>query len=412
MRETLYIRLRQSVAGAPTPYAVVATDSYAVPGSAPPSVFVREAPLEEIIALAPGRKLVVFVPGAEVRLTQVQVPAKQPAKVLQAAPFVLEDQLADDVETLHFAIGPRQAGGSFPVAVVSHTHMEEWLAPFRAREVMPDALIPETLALPWENEGPWSVLPEADHLSARTGAFAGFSCVPEDFGLFLQLAEEGTPHALRVLVPLGSQEDYTRLQRPLELLPGFNHPLEALVRHLRMAQAINLLQAQYSQRESFERFWKPWRFAAMLLAAAFLLGIVANTVEALRFRHAATAQQAANEERFNQLFPGQRIASLALPTQVEQQARILQGGNGAGGLMQLMQAASDGLQATAGLTLNTAEFRENALFLDLTGPDLQALEHLRGWFAGHHGVVMEVVTADSGESGAKIRIKLSLAHSS
>jgi general secretion pathway protein L len=409
VRETLYIRLRQPVAGAPTPYAVVAAEPYTA-GAAPPSVFVREAPLEEVIALAPGRKLVVFVPGAEVRLTQVEVPARQPAKVLQAAPYVLEDQLADDIETLHFALGPRQSGGVFPVAVVSHAHMAEWLAPFRERDALPDALVPETLALPWDHDGPWSVLPEADHLTARTGAYAGFSCVPEDFELFLQLAENGAPHPLRVLVPLGSQEDYTRLQRPLELLPGFNHPLEALVRHLRLPQAINLLQGQYSQRESLERFWKPWRFAAMLLAAAFLLGIVTNTVEALRYRHAAKLQQAANETRFGQLFPGQRIASLALPTQVEQQARILQGGSGQGSLMQLMQAAADSLQATPGLTLNTAEFRENALYLDLTGPDLQALEHLRGWFAGHHGVSMEVVNADSGESGAKIRVKLAAAH--
>ena len=409
MRETLYIRLRQPAAGAVTAYAVVAADS-PVAGAAPPSVFVREAPLQDIIALAPGRKVVVFVPGAEVRLTQVQVPARQPAKVLQAAPFVLEDQLAEDVETLHFALGPRQADGVFPVAVVSHAHMQEWLAPFRDHDVMPDALVPETLALPWEQGGPWSVLPEPGHLSARTGAYAGFSCVPEDFELFLQLAEGGQPHPLRVLVPLGSQEDYTRLQRPVELLPGFNHPLEALVRHLRLPQAINLLQAGYSQRESLERFWRPWRFAAGLLAAAFLLGIVTNTVEALHLRHAAKAQQAANEQRFAALFPGQRIAAVALPTQVEQQARILQGGSGQGNLMQLMQAAADSLAATQGLTLNTAEFREGALYLDLSGPDLQALEHLRSWFSSHHGMILEVVSADSGEGGAKIRVKLTAAH--
>jgi general secretion pathway protein L len=410
VRETLYIRLRQPEAGASTSYAVVLADPAAAAAGVPPSVFVREAPLEQVIALAAGRKLVVFVPGAEVRLTQVQVPARQPAKVLQAAPFVLEDQLAEDIETLHFALGPRQADGVFPVAVASHAHMEEWLTPFRQHELMPDQVVPETLALPWDQSGPWSVLPEPHQLTARTGAFAGFSCVPEDFELFLQLAEAGTPHPLRVLVPLGSQEDYTRLQRPLELLPGFNHPLEALVRNLRPAQSINLLQGHYSQREGLERFWKPWRFAAGLLAAAFLLGVVTNTAEAIRFGHAAKAQDAANEARFGQLFPGQRIAALDLNTQVEQQARILQGGNGQGGLMKLMQAAADSLTAVPGLTLNVAELRENALYLDLSGPDLQALEHLRAWFAAHHGVAMDVVTADSGEGGAKIRIKLTVSH--
>ncbi len=403
MRETLYIRLRQPSGDAPTPYAVVSTDGL---GGAPASVFVREAPLHEVIAQAAGRKMVVFAPGAEVRLTQVKVPAKQPAKVLQAAPFVLEDQLADDVETLHFALGPRQPDGSFPVAVASHSHMEEWLAPFRERNALPDALIPETLALPWENGGPWTVLPEPDHLTARTGAFSGFSCVPQDFELFLQLAENGVQHPLRVLVSMGEQVDYTPLKRPLELLPGFNHPLEAMVRHLRLAQAINLLQGVYSQRESLDRFWRPWRFAAMLLAAAFVLGIVVNTVEALRFKHAAAAQQSANETRFNQLFPGQRVAAVSLGTQVEQQAQILSHGNGQGGPLPLLQQAADSLVAVPGLTLNNAEYREGALFLDLSGTDLQLLEKLRGWYASHHCATLEVQSADSGESGAKIRLKL------
>jgi len=403
VRETLYIRLRQPYGDAPTPYAVVSTDGL---GGAPASVFVREAPLHEVIAQAAGRKLVVFVPGAEVRLTQVKVPAKQPAKVLQAAPFVLEDQLADDVETLHFALGPRQPDGAFPVAVASHSHMEEWLAPFRERNTLPDALVPETLALPWETGGPWTVLPEPDHLTARTGAFSGFSCVPQDFELFLQLAENGVQHPLRVLVAMGEQVDYTALQRPLELLPGFNHPLEAMVRHLRLAQAINLLQGVYSQRESLDRFWRPWRFAAILLAAAFVLGIVVNTVEALRFKHAAVAQQSVNEARFNQLFPGQRVAAVSLGTQVEQQAQILSHGNGQGGPLPLLQQAADSLVAVPGLTLNNAEYREGALFLDLSGTDLQLLEKLRGWYAAHRCATLEVQSADSGESGAKIRLKL------
>jgi general secretion pathway protein L len=409
VRETLYIRLREPFADAPAAYASVALDALGMP---PASVFVREAPLGEIIDQAQGRKLVLLVPGGEVRLTQVKVPARQPAKVLQAAPFVLEDQFAEDVETLHFALGPRQADGSFPVAVASHQHMQEWLAPFSARGVMPDAVVPETLALPWEAGGPWAVLPEPGHFTARTGAFVGFSCVPEDFELFLQLAEGGTPHPLRVLVPFGTDEDYTRLPRPVELLPGFRHPLEAMVRFLRLPQAVNLLQGRYSQRESLDRLWRPWRFAAMLAAAAFALGIVVNTVQGVRYSHQAKAQQRANEERFNQLFPGQRVNSLALSTQVDQQAQILRGGNGKGDLFTLLQQASDSLAATPGLTLNAFEFREGALFLDLGGNDLQLLEKLRGWYSSHHGAVLEVQSADAGEGGVKIRIKLTAARAS
>ena len=405
MRETLYIRLGVLSPDAPTAYLIAAPE---IPGSAAAAVPAREASLADTIAMAAGRKLVVFVPGAEVRLTQVKVPAKQPAKVLQAAPYMLEDQFAEDVDTLHFALGPRQPDGAFPVAVASREHMEEWLTPFRAAGRLPDALVPETLALPWDG-GPWSVLPEARHITVRTGPYSGFSCVPEDFELFLHLAEAGTEQSLRVLVPRFSQEDYTRMQRPLELLPGFDQPLEALVRFLKLPQTINLLQGQYSQRESLERFWLPWRFAAGLLAVTFLLGVIDNGVEALRLGHAAKLQETANESRYNEIFPGTRASSLPLATQIEQQEQILRGGNAQGALFTLLQRASTGLSATPGLTLKTLEFRDGALFMDLSGTDLQVLEKLRAWFGGHRDVNLEVQSADSGESGVQIRLKLSMA---
>lgn len=405
MRETLYIRLRDAASDAPIAYAVVGEPA----GGAPAGIVVREATLERVLAeQTGGRRLVVFVPGADVRLTQVKLPARQPAKVLQAAPYALEEQFAEDVETLHFALGERQADGSFPVAVVSLAGLAEWLAPFRAQGVMPHSLVPETLALPWDG-GAWQVLAEHGQMTARTGACAGFSCAPEDFEQFLQLAEGGTPHPLRVLVTRGVRSDFTRLQRPLELLPGFDDPLEALIRHLRPAQAINLLQGAFSQRESLERFWRPWRLAGGLLAAAFVLGFVANAADAVRLGRALDRQQAANESRFAQLFPGERVASLPLSTQLELKQRMLRSAGNAAGVFFLLQQAASALAATPGLELKNLEFRDGALFLELGGTDLQALEKLRGWFGVHHASLLEVLSADAGQGGVQIRVKLSAA---
>jgi general secretion pathway protein L len=402
VRELLYIRLREPSAAAAVAYAVVASDGL---GGPPASVFVRQEPLQEVLAQAAGRKLIVFVPGADVRLTEVTLPVRQPAKVLQAVPFVLEEQFAEDVETLHFALGPRQPSGAFPVAVVSLANMEQWLEPFRQARVMPDALVPETLALPW-SDGPWAVLWEPELITARCGAYAGFSCVPDDFELFLQLAENGSQHPLQVLIPRGTQHDFTHLQRQLELLPGYSHPLEAMVRNLHLPQSINLMQGRYSQRESLERFWRPWRFAAALLAAAFVLGIVDNGVQALGYKHSAKRQQTANEERFNQLFPSQRVASIALDSQVEQQAQVLRNGGGQGSLLLLIQQAADALAAVPGLTLNALEYRDGGLELDLSGNDLQAVDKLRDWFDSHHGAALKMQSVDSGEGGVKIRAQL------
>src|SRR3546814_16716794 len=76
----------------------------------------------------------------------VEVPARQPAKVLQAAPFVLEEQLAEDVDTLHFALGARQADHRWPLAIVSQTRMQAWLALLQDFAIHADAMVPDVLA--------------------------------------------------------------------------------------------------------------------------------------------------------------------------------------------------------------------------------------------------------------------------
>lgn len=404
LRDTLYIRLRDTAPDAPTAYALVAADPLDA-GLAKPGVFVRELPLADVVALGVGRKVVVFVPGADVRLTTVSVPARQPAKVLQAAPFVLEDQFADDVDTLHFAIGSRQASGSFPIAVVSRSHMAAWLAPFSAAKVRITALVPDTLALPWTEGGPWSVLPDAGQMIVRSGAYSGFSCVAEDFGLLLELAENGTPASLRVLVARSDAADYTRLQRALDLMPGFEHPLEALVRHWKPAQSIDLLQGAYSQRDDLDRYWRPWKLAAQLAAVALLLGLGLQVADSLRLQREVTVLQAANEETFRRLFP-RETKIVNLEAQVEQQLRQLRGTGSSGGLFALMQSASSGLAENPGLTLKNVQFRDGALFLDLSGSDLQVLERLRAWYGSHPGARLDVESADANENGVQIRLKL------
>jgi general secretion pathway protein L len=400
VRETLFLRWRDPALDVPCAYALGDADGSLVE--------LREAPLREALALAAGRRIVVFVPGADVRLTQVKVPSRQAAKVLQAAPYLLEEQFAEDVETLHFALGPRAADGSYPIAAVAKERMERWLAPLREQNLTPDWLVPETLALPWDEAAAWAVLPEPSQVTARTGAYAGFSCLPEDFELFLQLAENGTPHALRVLVVQGSSADYTRLQRPLELLPGYTHPLEALARHWRAARSINLLQGAYSPRETLQRYWRQWRVAAALLATVFLLGVAVNGVEAIRLKRELAAQEAANEARFHQLFPSE-VRVVDMQAQAERQLALAREGGAASNLFLLLQQTAESLSATPGLTLKTLEYRDGALLLDLAGSDLQVLEKLRGWFAMHPGVNLEVQTADAGENGVQIRLKLSVA---
>lgn len=412
MRETLHIRLpdfNQTTIEDQASHVDAQVVAYAVTTTEPPvSVLVREAALGELLDSAGNKVIRLYAPAQDVRLLTAAVPAKQASKAALAVPYALEDQFAEDVETLHFAIAASpQANGEWPVAVVAAQHMRDWLSPFNARGLVPEAVIPETLALPWREDQRWTVLAEPGHLTVRTGPTAGFGCLEEDLELFLGLAEGDNRQALRILITQGVDADFTKLERDVELLPGLSHPLEALARHYRAGQSINLLQGPFALRRAIAREWQVWKLPALLLAAVFVLAVVGNGISALVLKSQAAKQATANQERFRVLFPSeQRIVDLR--AQAEQQFTALQGGSHGASLLTLIDAFSGGLKAAPTLQVDGMQFREGALFLSLSGTDLSALDQLKAHFAsGHGGARLDVQSANSGEGGVQIRIKLS-----
>lgn len=400
MRETLYIRLRSGALDEEVEFALAAEPLNH-------ALSVHRQPLRRVLDLADGRPIVLLCPTSEVRLAAVDVPAKQPAKVLQAAPYLLEDQLAEDVDTLHFAIAPRQADGQYPVAVVAKARMNQWLAPLQAHGLQASAIYPDVLALPWNPEEPrWSAVAEPEQITARTGAYSGFCAAPEDLSLYLELLDSERAQPLRLLLPGDAAQDFTRLDWPLELLPGYRSALEALVRNLNPAIAINLLQGEYSPKRDYERLWMPWRLPAALAAALTLVSCVNFGIETWQLRHETEALQQANIDQFRQLFPAeQRIVNLEV--QLDQQMANLNSAGNAGGLFFLLQTLADALADNSGLQVTAMQFRNGELFLSMTGKELRVLESFREWFSQRSDIVLTVESADSGSKGVSIRARLS-----
>ena len=88
---------------------------------------VSTGPLVQAVAMAAERKVIALAPGTEVLLTQVNLPVRSPSKLRQAIPYALEEQLADDVEGLHFAAGKRTADGITPIAATARSNVESWM---------------------------------------------------------------------------------------------------------------------------------------------------------------------------------------------------------------------------------------------------------------------------------------------
>ncbi len=79
-----------------------------------------------------GRKLCVFVSGADVLGLEARIPARNENEARKAAPFQVEDEIGESVDDVHVALGPSfGASGERVVQVVSQPVMDAWIAQLR-----------------------------------------------------------------------------------------------------------------------------------------------------------------------------------------------------------------------------------------------------------------------------------------
>src|SRR5438477_641047 len=181
MADWLLLRL-PSVPDEPASWLVV--DARGTPVGPPHS-----GPLTAAVTRAAGRRVWVIVPGTDVLLAEPEVPVKAGLKLQQLVPYALEEQLADNIEDLHFAIGKRASDSiRAPVAVVARALLDEWLATLRSSGIEPEAIHAESDLLPG-NPAHAVVLVEEDAVFVRAPGAAPVTLPADALAEALEIAQ-------------------------------------------------------------------------------------------------------------------------------------------------------------------------------------------------------------------------------
>jgi general secretion pathway protein L len=398
LRATLYLHLTGDPASTALPFRI---DGAAAGG-------VRNAFLPDIAAAAAGARVVVLAPVSPMHFLDVELPVRSAAKARAAAPFACEEQLADDVDSLHFAVAGRSAEQRYSFAVIARETLDAWLEILSAHGLSPDVVVPDALCLPLPEEDEWVVLAMSGQALVRTGAHRAIACGSEDLPAYIALAGEQRPARLRLLGMRENTDAMPELPCEVRLQPEFGEPLDVFIRHFSAADSLNLLQGDYAPQSNMQRYLRPWRIPAALAAVVVVVMLISVFVEGWQMRRAADAQEIANLERFQQLFPGySNVVAAQVPGLLASEMRRT-GSSGPGiSVIGLLESYAGAAVATEGLSLQGLQFRDRALLLNLRGDNLEALENLRGWYSEQSDVVMEVETASAGADGVQIRIRLS-----
>jgi general secretion pathway protein L len=336
-------------------------------------------------ALAVGRQVALVVPAADIALFAVQLPPGNEQRLQQLAPFALEEQVSQDLDQLHFAVGARDGvSGMVPVAVADRERLGHWLAQAAALSLRPRALFAESDLVPLL-PGHVTLLIDGEQLILRhdSGRPLVFPADDPQLALSMLLGPETGIGTVNLIV-YASPEDWSRHEAVLEALRAqvatfrvqlYTAGLPALlVQGIDSTSPVNLLQGAFKPHSPAANQWQRWRFAALLVLGLLAVHSAGSLWETRGLAKQSTGLDEEIARVYGTIFPGQKPGP-ALRRALEAQLQSLaSGGAQRGELMPLLAALAAARANVPGAKLDSVSYKPGSLQLKLTAQDATTLE--------------------------------------
>ena len=350
-------------------------------------------PLGEAFKDVGDREVIVIVPAGETSTLTCDLPAKG-ARLRAALPFALEEQVADEIENLHFAPGARRPGGNLPVVVVAHDKMNAWLERLQEAGLRPARMIPEDHGLAFV-PNTLSLLVAEDQIVFNDGAELQFvmqGVTPVDVLMaagvlaeegLSEEAQEGSRHLLVYCEPSDEQrfaDDWNQLRQHLDsvdinLLPDGILPRLAVT--VASGNGVNLLQGPYGESTDVGALFRPWRYAAMLLVALGVLGVAGKAIDYFRL----TSEEAALKEQFTAEYrkirpDDTREVMDPLGTVTSIRRSFGRPGTAPAVFLPSLQQLAGAIQENKDAGIQAISYRAGVVDVRLTAPDVATLDRI------------------------------------
>lgn len=265
----------------------------------------QEGNLAEAARICAGRKTILLLPGERIHDLNASIPGKNPQKLLQAAPYALEDRFAEDIEDLHFALLERHGSNHQRFLVADRGWLADLLARLASHDIRPVSALPDYLGVDLDAEREHWVMTDS-RLLARARDGLGFAAdMRYAEGLWPGTEDEPAPRITLLddvelpgnirseasaIEELGADTLFTRMGRVASALanPG-------------------LLQGDFRTRKESNEKIRRWRPAAGLAAAFLLVLLLGWGVDIWRLNTELDALEKQAEQQFKRILPNARM---------------------------------------------------------------------------------------------------------
>ena len=409
MSEILYIRLGSQAQDKLT-WLVINTVEQEIIAS---GELANAEQLSDLTEKAAQRLVKVFVPGCDVVLKRLAVPTKSQRAMRSAVPYMLEDELAQDVDDLFFAYAKMHEESrehNCFVAIVQREQMQMWQSWLATANISASTLQPDMLAMPYI-EGQWSAIALDDNANTmsqtqivvRQGPWQGVTLDNDAWQFLLthilspadsDKKEKAQDRAqaqtqdktaetssltlnaysdLPYLDMLTNQDTITLVKAEQEL------PLALLAQHCHQSD-FTLLQGEFKVKEQRSKNVGYWLWAAGFAACALCLNVGYKSAQLWQLSAQKTQVEAQIVAHYKKAVPSNaKVRIGTIKSQLTRKIEALGGVTEQAGFLSVLSKVQPAFAKVPGLKPDSLKFdgKRQELRIQALASDYQAFERFK-----------------------------------
>ena len=244
---------------------------------------IKHGNLNDISDQEKNNTVIIMLPGEEILSKSLILPIKSNAKLKQAIPFALEDDIASDINGCHFAFEKSEIDESIIVNVIDRKLFKNYLNQLKEINISPSFVVSENSCV-YKTEDTINLIIEDEKAHGRCGFKEPYTLDIMDLSNIIK-ALESNNNINHLQISLSKNNDSLVKQisgladtyKSVDTKILSKGAFQEFIKNYFVQNHINLLQGDFKPKIKYEKVFKPWRKSAVL-AIFLLLSLIINNV--------------------------------------------------------------------------------------------------------------------------------------
>lgn len=357
--------------------------------------------LNALTEKAQYRQVVCLLPSVDVYIKEVVINGVYSRHIQQALPYLVEEELASDVETLHFSVLSKQAD-LLHVAICNKQKIIAWQAWLESAQISCKQFMPEGLALPVVQDGQWQAIQLGNNWIIRESEQLAWGCESAMLAFMLESKLQDNP-AQQIV-------SYSPLPENCPgqwLHNGAVLAMELLARGT-LHNKTNVLTGEFKPEKEANKQLKKWRVTG-ILSAVFVLLLMLNLHLKKTQVQAQTALVKLHVETvYQQAFPLQnKLKYVRIKKKIKTMLRSVDSGTAKSGFLQMLNELLPAFLENAQLKPTSIKFdsQKKEMRILISGDSFQAFEKLTSSLTKHFGVEQGALNSSNNRVSGLLTIR-------